>query len=69
MRAPRALAACFFVSMLASLALVVFYFVGDSVQVEGVLMGIALGAMGLGIVGWATSLMGGAAQEEEREPL
>jgi len=55
--------------MAASVGLVVYYFVGESAQVEGILLGLALGGMGAGIVGWATSLMNSPTETEEREPL
>ena len=51
------ISASFAVSMVASIGLVLYYFLGDSAQVEGVLLGLALGGMGAGIVGWATSMM------------
>ena len=65
----RWISASFAVSMVASVGLVLYYFLGDSAQVEGILLGLALGGMGAGIVGWATSLMNSPTETEEREPL
>ncbi|MGH2702137.1 MAG: ubiquinol-cytochrome c reductase iron-sulfur subunit [Actinomycetota bacterium] len=69
MRPVRWISASFAVSMVASVGLLVYYFLGDSAQVEGILLGLALGGMGVGIVGWATSLMNSPTETEEREPL
>ncbi len=69
MRPVRWISVSFAVSMVASVGLVVYYFVGESPQVEGILLGLALGGMGIGIVGWATSLMNSPTETEEREPL
>lgn len=69
MTPARWISACFAVSMTASLGLVVYYFVGDSPQVEGILLGASLGGMGAGIVGWAKTLMSSPDETEEREPL
>lgn len=69
MRPERWIYASFGISMLASVGLVAYYFMGESAQVEGVLLGLALGGMGVGIVGWATNLMDVPTESEEREPL
>ena len=69
MRSPRWVYASFLVSMLGSIGLVVFYFAGESAQVEGILLGLALGGMGFGVIGWATGLMDVPTVVEEREPL
>ncbi len=69
MRPVRWINASFLVSMLGSLGLVVYYFIGESAQVEGILLGLALGGMGFGVVGWATRLMDVPTVVEEREPL
>jgi len=68
-KGARWIYAAFVVSMLASVGLVTFYFIGASAQIEGVLLGLALGGMGLGVVGWATTLMDVPTETEEREPL
>jgi ubiquinol-cytochrome c reductase iron-sulfur subunit len=59
----------FIVSFVASIALVILYFFSDSAQIEGALLAVALGGMGLGIVGWATTLMNITDRVEEREVL
>ncbi|MGH2699775.1 MAG: ubiquinol-cytochrome c reductase iron-sulfur subunit [Actinomycetota bacterium] len=59
----------FVVSMVASLVLVAYYFLGESAQVEGILLGLSLGGMGIGIVGWATRLMDIPETTEERQPF
>lgn len=69
MTASRLIALSFVVSMVASIALVAFYFIGESTQVEGALLALALGSLGLGIIGWAASLMSEPERSEEREPL
>ena len=69
MRSVRWVYASFLVSILGSLGLVVYYFIGESAQVEGILLGFALGGMGFGVVGWATRLMDVPTVVEEREPL
>ena len=59
----------FVVSMLASLGLVFVYVTGGDTQAEGVLLGFALGGMGLGIAVWATSLLNVPEEVEERHEL
>ena len=74
MRAPdprarrgRGIATCFALSALASLALAFVYLAGGHVQVEGVLLGIALGGIALGLIVWAKQMMPGGPYVEERE--
>jgi ubiquinol-cytochrome c reductase iron-sulfur subunit len=67
--ASRLVAGCFVASVVASVALVVTYLVGGQVQVEGVLLAIALGALGIGVVVWAVALMDASIETEERHPL
>jgi ubiquinol-cytochrome c reductase iron-sulfur subunit len=69
MRTARWIYAAFSVSMLASIGLVAYYFLGESAQVEGILLGLSLGGMGIGVVGWATRLMDVPTEVEERESL
>ena len=69
MRPIRWIYTSFLISMLGSLGLVVYYFIGESAQVEGILLGLALGGMGFGVIGWATRLMDVPTVVEEREPL
>ena len=69
MRPVRWVYASFVVSMLGSLGLVVYYLIGESAQVEGILLGLALGGMGVGVIGWATRLMDVPTVVEEHESL
>jgi ubiquinol-cytochrome c reductase iron-sulfur subunit len=66
-RPARWIYASFVVSMLGSLGLVAYYLIGESAQVEGILLGLALGGMGLGVVGWATRLMDVPTVTEEHD--
>jgi ubiquinol-cytochrome c reductase iron-sulfur subunit len=68
-RPTRWIYASFVVSMLGSLGLVAYYFFGESAQVEGILLGLALGGMGLGVIGWATRLMDVPTVVEEHDLL
>ena len=69
MTGTRVIATAFVVSIVASVALVVVYVSGGDAQLEGVLLGLALGGLGLGISLWATDLMSGPDEVEERVPL
>jgi ubiquinol-cytochrome c reductase iron-sulfur subunit len=69
MRPLRWIYASFIVSMLGSLGLVAYYLIGESAQLEGILLGLALGGMGLGVIGWATRLMDVPTVVEEHEAL
>jgi len=68
-RPARWIYASFVVSMLGSLGLVAYYLIGESAQVEGVLLGLALGGMGVGVIGWATRLMDVPTVTEEHDTL
>ena len=58
------------VSVLASLALVAaFLFLDDQPQVEGILLGPALGGLGLGIAFWAIRLIDAPVRSEERHDM
>ena len=57
MRGARLAALAFVLSALASLALVVVYVTGGQPQLEGTLLGIGLGGLGIGLVAWAKNLM------------
>lgn len=65
----RAVTAAFALSILASLALLVVFVLGGQPQVEGVLLGCALGGLGTGIVVWAVWLLDAPIQVEERHSL
>lgn len=69
MRAERGVRIAFAVSTLASLALVVVYVAGGNRTLEGLLLGAALGGLGIGISVWATRLMvSPEVTEPRREP-
>lgn len=53
---------------LTGLALLIVYLRGGQTQVEGVLLGLALGSLGVGIVLWAQDLMETPDVVEERHP-
>jgi ubiquinol-cytochrome c reductase iron-sulfur subunit len=69
MSATRVVAACFAATVLASVALMVLYVLGGQPQLEGVLLAIALGGLGAGIVVWAIRLLDVPVEIEERHPL
>ena len=69
MTPTRAVAAAFVLSALASVALVVVYVIGGNAQVEGVLLALALGGIGAGIVIWAIRLLDVPIEVEEHESL
>ena len=68
-RVEWVVAALFGVTALAGLGLLVVYVLGGQTQVEGVLLAIALGSLGIGIVMWAQDLMITPVVVEERHPL
>jgi ubiquinol-cytochrome c reductase iron-sulfur subunit len=65
MTPPRAVAISFVIAMLASLALVVVWAVGGNPQVEGVLLAVAIGGIGVGVVIWAVRLIEAPMETEE----
>ena len=65
MTVTRAIAVCFVASVLASVALVVTYLLGGNVQLEGILLAIALGGIGVGIVAWAIRLIDAPVEAED----
>jgi ubiquinol-cytochrome c reductase iron-sulfur subunit len=67
--AERLAAGAFGVSIAASVALIGVYWAGGDAQAEGVLLGVALGGLGVGVVVWATRLMDAPVETEEREEL
>jgi ubiquinol-cytochrome c reductase iron-sulfur subunit len=68
MNTSRSISIAFVVSMLASIGLVVVYAAGGDRTAEGILLGLALGGLGAGIVLW-TRLIDSDPETEEREPL
>lgn len=69
MRPERVVALAFTASVLASLGLLVVYVMGGDAQIQGTLLGVALGGLGLGIVVWATRLLHEDEVIEERPDL
>lgn len=69
MRPERVVALSFSASVLASIGLLVVYVMGGDAQVQGTLLGIALGGLGLGVVVWATRLLHEDEIIEERPDL
>jgi ubiquinol-cytochrome c reductase iron-sulfur subunit len=69
MTPTRGVVATFLLSVLASVALVVVYVIGGNAQVEGVLLALALGGIGAGIVIWAVWLLDAPIEAEEHESL
>ncbi|TMF36041.1 MAG: Rieske 2Fe-2S domain-containing protein [Chloroflexi bacterium] len=71
MRAQRrielVIAGLFAVTALSGVALLAVYILGGQTQVEGILLGIALGSLGLGVVLWAQELMDTPIVIEERQ--
>jgi ubiquinol-cytochrome c reductase iron-sulfur subunit len=67
MTASRVGAGSFVVSMIASIGLVVVYVAGGNRALEGILLGLALGGLGAGIVAW-TRLIDTGEKTETRTP-
>src|SRR5919109_3713416 len=65
----RLVAGAFAATMLTGLALLVVYAMGGWTQLEGVLLAICLGSLGVGIAVWAQELMHPRIAIEERHPL
>jgi ubiquinol-cytochrome c reductase iron-sulfur subunit len=68
MNTSRSISIALVVSMLASIGLVGVYIAGGDRAAEGILLGLALGGLGAGIVLW-TRLIDSGPQTEERELL
>jgi len=56
-RTELLIAALFGVTAITGVVLLIVYVLGGQTQVEGVLLGIALGSFGIGVVLWARDLM------------
>jgi ubiquinol-cytochrome c reductase iron-sulfur subunit len=66
----RGIAVAFVASAAASLGLVVVYVTGrGGAQVEGILLAVALGGVGAGIVSWAIGLLHGPLEIEQRHEM
>ncbi|HXG39894.1 MAG TPA: Rieske (2Fe-2S) protein [Candidatus Limnocylindrales bacterium] len=68
-RIERLVLAAFGVTLLSGLALLGLYVLGGQTQLEGVLLTLCLGGLGLGIVLWAQELMPTRIHVEPRDPL
>lgn len=69
MTPTRIVATAFALSGLASVVLVVVYVIGGNAQIEGIVLAIALGGIGAGIVIWAIRLLDVPIEVEEHESL
>jgi ubiquinol-cytochrome c reductase iron-sulfur subunit len=68
-RAERAIVGALAVSILASLGLIALYALGGGVQLEGILLALALGGVGTAILIWAVALLDAPIEVEERHSL
>jgi ubiquinol-cytochrome c reductase iron-sulfur subunit len=68
-RAELLVLAAFGLSMLAGLSLLVLYVLGGQTQLEGILLMVCLGGIGVGIVLWGQRLMPGHVHIEDRHPI
>jgi ubiquinol-cytochrome c reductase iron-sulfur subunit len=68
-RAERQISLSFLVSTLAGVALLVVYLAGGQTQVEGVLLALCLGGIGVGIILWSQRLLPGGLRVEDRHPV
>ncbi len=70
MKAERAIGVALVASMLGSIGLLVVYvFVGGNPQIEGILLALALGGVGVAIVIWAIGPMNAPVEGEPRHPF
>ncbi|MDA8277380.1 MAG: Rieske 2Fe-2S domain-containing protein [Actinomycetota bacterium] len=60
---------CFLLSVLATIGLAVTYWVGGQPQVEGILLFVTLGGIGIGMVAWGKYLVPQGPFVQEREVL
>jgi ubiquinol-cytochrome c reductase iron-sulfur subunit len=68
-RAERLVLACFGITLLTGVVLLVLYALGGNTQLEGILLALCLGALGAGVLVWAQELMSGELREEPRHRL
>ena len=69
MKPERVVAISFALSAMASIGLAILYAAGGEPQLEGTLLGVALGGLGLGVIVWATKLLHEDEVIEERARL
>ena len=70
MKAEGIISAALVVSIVASIGLLLVYLLmGGNPQLEGVLLALALGGVGVAIVVWAIGLMDAPVEEEPRHPF
>ena len=67
--AERIVAVSFVVTMIAGVSLLGVYLAGGQTQIEGALLGLAFGSLGLGIIVWAHRLLPSREHIERRHPL
>jgi len=65
----RSVSVAFAVSIASSVGLGILYALGGDAQLEGVLLGLALGGLGAGLGLWALKLLPGGESVEEREEI
>jgi ubiquinol-cytochrome c reductase iron-sulfur subunit len=68
-RVERIIALVFLVSAGAGIALLGVYLAGGQTQIEGVLLAVSLGGIGIGIIAWSQWLLPGTLRIEERHPV
>jgi ubiquinol-cytochrome c reductase iron-sulfur subunit len=68
-RAERLVLLAFGITLLSGVALLVLYVFGGQTQLEGVLLTLCLGGLGVGIVIWAQRLMSSDVRIEPRHPI
>jgi ubiquinol-cytochrome c reductase iron-sulfur subunit len=68
-RAERAVLLAFGVSAIAGISLLVLYALGGQTQLEGILLMLCLGGLGVGIVVWGQELVPAPIRIEKRSPL
>lgn len=69
MTAHKVVAWAFAASAVGSAGLIIVYALGGDAQIEGILLAISLGGLGVGIGLWGTDLMVSPEETEERPPL
>ena len=68
-RAERLVLLAFGLTFVSGVALLVLYLLGGQTQLEGILLTLCLGGLGVGIVIWAQRLMSAEVKIEARHPI